>query len=152
AEAIQAKRRGRAVIVSHQTPPFAPAGLHDEMRDLHERIGEYIQLDDGAVRERTAARIRELVVLSNLHRDMGWDEDAMQKDFATFLTALHEHVEELARHTMPLGLHTFGEPASPENRLATVMQQLGEPFHRRLGVEPGPVFAADFKALQGSAP
>ncbi|GAO27173.1 cobaltochelatase [Alicycliphilus sp. B1] len=28
-EATQAKRRGRATIVSHQTPPFAPGGLHD---------------------------------------------------------------------------------------------------------------------------
>ncbi|OZN80847.1 cobalamin biosynthesis protein CobN, partial [Pseudomonas aeruginosa] len=33
-EAIQARRRGRAVTVSHQTPSFAPAGLYDELRDL----------------------------------------------------------------------------------------------------------------------
>jgi cobaltochelatase CobN len=30
-EATQAKRRGRAVIISHQTPPLTPAGLHERL-------------------------------------------------------------------------------------------------------------------------
>lgn len=152
AEAIQAKRRGRAVTVSHQTPPFAPAGLYDELRDLHAKIHEYIQLDDGAVRDRTAAQIRERVIRANLHRDIGWDEARMESEFPAFLSVLHDHVHELARHAMPLGLHTFGEPAPPEHRLATVMQQLGEPFYRRLGTEPDEFFASDFKMLQDSPP
>ncbi len=152
AEAIQAKRRGRAVIVSHQTPPFAPAGLYDELRDLHAKIHEYIQLDDGAVRDRTAAQIRDMVVRANMHRDIGWDEARMEAEFPAFLSALHDHVHELARHAMPLGLHTFGKPASPEHRLVTVMQQLGESFYRRLGTEPDEFFATDFKALEDSPP
>lgn len=152
AEAIQAKRRGRAVTISHQTPPFAPAGLYDELRDLHARIHEYSQLDEGAVRERTAADIRTAVVAANLHRDMGWTEDRMQADFSAFLPALHDHMHDIARHAMPLGLHTFGEPAAPEHRLSTAMQQLGDPFYRRLGVEPDEVFAEDFKALRTSRP
>jgi cobaltochelatase CobN len=152
AEAIQAKRRGRAVIVSHQTPPFAPAGLYDELRDLHAKIHEYIQLDDGAVRDRTAVQIRDMVVRANMHRDIGWDEARMETEFPAFLSALHDHVHELARHAMPLGLHTFGKPASPEHRLVTVMQQLGEPFYRQLGTEPDEFFAADLKALEDSPP
>lgn len=152
AEAIQAKRRGRAVTVSHQTPPFAPAGLYDELRDLHAAIHEYIQLDDGAVRDRTAAQIRDMAARANMHRDMDWDETRMQAEFPAFLSALHDHVHELAHHAMPLGLHTFGEPASPDYRLATVMQQLGPPFYRRLGAEPDEFFATDFKALQDSPP
>lgn len=152
AEAIQAKRRGRAVTVSHQTPSFAPAGLYDELRDLHAKIHEYIQLDDGAVRDRTAAQIRDMVVRANMHRDMGWGETKMQSQFPAFLSALHDHVHELAQHAMPLGLHTFGEPALPEHRLLTVMQQLGAPFYRRLGTEPDEFFAIDFKALQDSPP
>lgn len=151
AEAIQAKRRGRAVTVSHQTPPFAPAGLYDELRDLHAAIHEYVQLDEGAVRDRTAAQIRDRVLRANMHRDMSWDETRMEADFPAFLSALHDHVHELAGHAMPLGLHTFGEPASPEHRLLTVMQQLGQPFYRHLGSEPDEFFATDFKALQHSA-
>lgn len=152
AEAIQAKRRGRAVTVSHQTPPFAPAGLYDELRDLHAKIHEFIQLDDGSVRDQTAAQIRAIAIKSHLNRDMGWDEPRMASDFPAFLSVLHDQVHELARQSMPLGLHTFGEPAARENRIATVMQQLGEPFYRLVGSEPDELFATDFKSLQASAP
>jgi cobaltochelatase CobN len=51
-----------------------------------------------------------------------------------------------------LGLHTFGEAPSPEHRISTVMQQLGEPFYRLLGTEPGEFFATDNNALQASPP
>ncbi|MEH2533606.1 cobaltochelatase CobN [Bradyrhizobium sp. AZCC 1588] len=152
AEAIQAKRRGRAVTVSHQTPPFSPAGLYDELRDLHAKIHEHAQLDEGAVRDRVAAQLRKTVLAANMHRDMGWSEQRMQDDFAAFLAELHDHVHALADHAMPHGLHTFGEPASDEERVATVMQQLGTPFYRKLGADPKEFFAVDSSKLQDSPP
>ena len=151
-EAIQAKRRGRAVTVSHQTPAFAPAGLYDELRDLHALIHEHGQLTDGTVRDSTAARIREAAIKSDLHNDLGWEPAAMEADFDGFLSALHDHLHELARHAMPLGLHSFGEPSAPEHRLSTVMQQLGEPLYRRLGLDPTEVFVEDFRALRETPP
>jgi cobaltochelatase CobN len=50
-EATQAKRRGRATIISHQTPPFAPGGLHDA--DAHARPAAPVAgAGRGAVRDR----------------------------------------------------------------------------------------------------
>lgn len=151
-EAVQAKRRGRAVTVSHQTPAFAPAGLYDELRDLHATIHEYLQLDDGQVRQATAAQIRQAALDAGIAADMGWDAARMQADFPAFFDALHDHLHELARATMPLGLHTFGQPAAPEHQLSTVMQQLGEPYYRALGLDPQEVFAGDYAQLQASTP
>lgn len=151
-EAVQAKRRGRAVIVSHQTPAFAPAGLYDELRDLHALVHEYMQLDEGGVRDRTADAIRDAALAAGIAGDMGWERAAIGADFATFFSSLHDQLHELARSTMPLGLHTFGEPAAPEHRLSTVMQQLGEPYYRALGLDPQEVFAEDFRELQHGAP
>ncbi|HGP1216276.1 TPA: cobaltochelatase subunit CobN [Pseudomonas aeruginosa] len=147
-EAIQARRRGRAVTVSHQTPSFAPAGLYDELRDLHQLIHEYQQLDEGAVRERSAEQIRAAVRAAHMNDDLGWSEAAMREDFPAFLGVLHDHLHRLAGSAMPLGLHTFGVAASPELRLGTVMQQLGEPYYRALGLDPDELFAADFRALR----
>jgi cobaltochelatase CobN len=152
AEAIQAKRRGRAVIISHQTPPFVPAGLYAELRDLPAKIQEHAQLDDGAVRDATAAAVRKAVISANLHRDVGWTEERMLADFPAFLSELHDHIEELALRAMPLGLHTFGEPASPEHRLMTVMQQLSKPFYDRVGAPPKELVATDLEALKESKP
>ena len=153
-EAIQARRRGRAVTISHQTPPFAPAGLYDEMRDLHALIHQYQQLDQGAVRETTSERIRQQALDSHLQDDLGWDAARMSEDFPGFLAALHDHLHDLAQANTPLGLHTFGEPALPEYRLATVLQQLGEPYLQALGLhehdrEP---LVSDFAGLQASLP
>lgn len=149
-EAIQAKRRGRAVTISHQTPPFAPAGLYDELRDLHALIHEYDQLDVGPVRDRTAGQIQALARSSGLAGDMGWSDARLGAEFPVFLLALHDHLHALAATATPLGLHTFGEAAEVELRAATVMQQLGEPYYRRLGLDPKEVFAEDFGALKTS--
>lgn len=151
-EAVQAKRRGRAVIVSHQTPAFAPAGLYDELRDLHALVHEYMQLDEGSARQHTADAIRDAAVTAGIASDMGWERATIDADFDTFFTALHDQLHELARSAMPLGLHTFGEPAAPEHRLSVVMQQLGEPYYRALGLDPQEVFAEDFRQLQESEP
>lgn len=151
-EAVQAKRRGRAVIVSHQTPAFAPAGLYDELRDLHALVHEYMQLDEGGVRQRTADTIRDAAVAAGIAGDMGWDHATISADFHMFFTALHDQLHELARSVMPLGLHTFGEAAAPENRLSVVMQQLGDSYYRALGLDPQEVFAEDFAELQKSDP
>lgn len=151
-EAIQAKRRGRAVIVSHQTPPFAPAGLYDELRDMHRLIHEYQQLDEGAVRERSEAEIVDAAIKVNMHADLGWSEAAARQDFAGFLPALHDHLHELARAAMPLGLHSFGLPSDPDHRLTTIMQQLGKPFYDAVGAGSDELFVDDYAKLKEKAP
>ncbi|ARP93124.1 cobaltochelatase subunit CobN [Bordetella genomosp. 13] len=146
-EAIQAKRRGRAVTISHQTPPFAPAGLYDQLRDLHHLIHEYQQLEEGGVRERVAGQIRAQAVASHLNDDLGWTAAQAEQDFDGFMQAIHDHLHELARTAMPLGLHTFGQPATPEHRASTIMQQLGDPFQKALGMNEEAMLVPDPQAL-----
>jgi len=127
-EALQAKRRGRAVTISHQTPPFAPSGLYKELADVHALLHELMQLDPGAVRDRTAENLRRLIVDNALNKDIDWDEPAMRKDFDGFLQVFHHHLHELSQQSVPLGLHTLGTPPEPTHRLKTVLQQLGKEF------------------------
>lgn len=150
AEAIQAKRRGRAVTISHQTPPFAPAGLYDQLRDLHHLIHEYQQLDEGMVRLQVSKQIAAAAMDAQLHEDLGWTPQRVEQDFDAFLRNLHDHLHELARTAMPLGLHTFGVAASPEHRVSTIMQQLGQPFYEALGAAGDELFVDDYAALQAT--
>ncbi|MFT4090490.1 MAG: cobaltochelatase subunit CobN [Asticcacaulis sp.] len=152
AEAIQAKRRGRALTVSHQTPPFAPSGLYDELRDIHALIHEYAQLEPGGVRDRVEASILDKALANNMHKDIGWTEAAARADFGGFYIALHDHLHELARSNVPLGLHRFGEAPAPEHRLMTVMQALGKPYLSALGLDPNEAFAEDFEAIRQGKP
>lgn len=127
-EAVQTKRRGRAVNISHQTPPFAPAGLHDELTQLHDQLHAWLAQDDGAVKDKLRAQLTAGVTRQNIHRDMGWTSARIEADFRSFVDALHDHLHELAQMAQPLGLHTFGKGADEKWRLATVMMMLGRPF------------------------
>ncbi|MBQ1497201.1 MAG: cobaltochelatase subunit CobN [Sphingomonas sp.] len=152
AEAIQARRRGRAVTISHQTPAFGPSGLYEELRDIHALIHQYAQLDDGGVRDRVAGEIRAKAAAAHLDRDIGWDAAAIDRDFPGYYAALHDHLHQVARTAIPLGLHSFGEPASAEHRLTTVMQQLGPAYLEALGQDPVEAFAEDFDAIRQGRP
>lgn len=152
AEALQARRRGRAVTISHQTPAFAPSGLYDELRDIHHLVHEYVQLDEGAARQKTAREIVDAAVATDMHADLGWSEEAARADFDAFLSVLHDHLHELARTAMPLGLHDFGKPSNPDHRLVTVMQQLGQPFYEEVGSSGSELFVDDFAKLKETTP
>ena len=158
-EAQQAKRRGRAVIVSHQTPPFRPAGLHAQVTAVHDLLHAWLAQDEGAVKERIKADLLSAVAAGRIHRDMGWPLARASDEFPAFVEQLHNHLHELAETAQPLGLHTLGKAPDEPHRLATVLLMLGRPFWeaaaRHAGVRPEEVDEAvvgDYGQLAQSAP
>ncbi|MCC5867727.1 MAG: cobaltochelatase subunit CobN [Gammaproteobacteria bacterium] len=152
-EALQARRRGRAVTISHQTPPFAPAGLHGELLELHDLIHEWEMLDEGPVRASAERSIIERVGEGTIYRDLGWTPEAMAADFIAFEHDLHLYLHELASDAQPLGLHVFGSHPTPERRVAMLMQMLGEPLIDALEVEePEELFVDDYRKVASTPP
>lgn len=152
-EAIQAKRRGRAVIVSHQTPPFRPAGLHTDLTHLHDQLHAYLAQDDGAVKDALAADILARSRSMHVFEDMGWTEARARAGFPAYLDALHIHLHELASTLQPYGLHTFGQSQDTGLRLYTTMAMLGKDWLRRVFPdEPEELFAVDYAQLAQTAP
>jgi len=146
-EAMQTKRRGRATVISHQTPPFAPSGFYDELTDIHDLMHEYLQLETGSVRDETLKAMVEHVVKANLHKDLEWTQANIEKKSDVFIGVLHDHLHLLAQAATPIGLHTFGESASEPYRIATIMQQLGSEYYQALGLDSEEMFAEDIEAL-----
>lgn len=152
-EAIQAKRRGRAVIVSHQTPPFRPAGLHTDLTQLHDQLHAYLAQDDGAVKDTLAADILSRSRSMHVFEDMGWTEARARAGFAAYLDALHIHLHELGGTLQPYGLHTFGQSQDQGLRLYTTMAMLGRDWLTRVFPdEPEELFAVDYAQLSKTAP
>lgn len=152
AEAIHVKRRGRGVIVSHQTPPFSPAGLSDDFVAINDQIREYQSVDEGLVKANNRALIIDQAVRMNIHGDLGWKVADLEAGFDEFLREIEDYLEELGMAMQPLGLHSFGQTALPEHRVSTVMQMLGQQLYEHLGVAPGEVFRDDYRSLLESAP
>ena len=152
-EALQARRRGQAVTISHQTPPFAPAGLHGELLEVHDLLHEWQLLDEGPVRARTEDAIVASISEGSLYRDLGWEPLDIEADFPAFQHDLHLYLHELAVDAQPLGLHVFGSYPEPGHRVSTLMQMLGEDLYAALNLEdPSELFVDDYTQLAGSEP
>lgn len=152
-EAIHVKRRGRGVIISHQTPPFSPAGLSDDFVAINDLIREYQLLDEGPVKANSRELIIDQAVRMNIHQDMAWSVADLHRDFEAFLRDIEDYLEELGMAMQPLGLHTIGQRAQDEHLASTLMQMLGEPLYRAFGHErPGELLRLDYRELQQTRP
>ena len=108
-EGLQAKRRGRGVIIDHLTPVFKKSGLFMEYRKLAGLIESYnVSLTKN---EKLAAE--KLKRVKSLIEKLGIDSDL---DIKEINEDAIEHVEhyliEVAESLIPYGLHSFG--LSPE--------------------------------------
>lgn len=104
-EGLQAKRRGRGVIIDHLTPVFKKSGIHMEYRKLAGLIEDYnIALNrDENVAEEKMKRARTLIQKLGIHKDLGLekiDEEAMEE--------IEHYLLEIGQTMVPYGLHSFG--------------------------------------------
>ncbi|MFH1044138.1 MAG: cobaltochelatase subunit CobN [Pseudomonadota bacterium] len=115
-EALQAKRRGMATVISHLTPALDKAGLNPELKELVGLISDYgVAKEKGtlapdAIRADIAARATKMGLLKDL--DLTTVDDAA-------IDAMEHYIKEVEEKRSPFGLHTFGVAPAPEQRRAT---------------------------------
>ncbi len=130
-EAMQAKRRGRATMISHLTPGFAKAGLYAEVAKLNELISNYMMLEQGQTKQNTQTNIIALAEQLNILTDLKLNKEAVTTNFAIDVIAIQDHLNELAQQSQPLGVHTFGLLPETTHLYTTILQMLGDEFTER---------------------
>ncbi|MDA3971852.1 MAG: cobaltochelatase subunit CobN [Desulfobulbaceae bacterium] len=108
-EGIQAKRRGRGVIIDHLIPPLKKGGSYMEYRELTGAIDAYhnAQALDEALAGEKLKTVHQLIRKLALDKDLGLnelDDEAIEE--------VEHYILELQEKLIPYGLHTFG--VSPE--------------------------------------
>lgn len=117
-EALQAKRRGMATIVSYMTPPFDRAGVNPDLMSLSEQIasvqigGDKGSLAVEALRDDVAARAKKMGLLKDLSIELPPGAGLTDEQ----LEDIEHHVATIRAQHTPFGLHTFGVAASEEWR------------------------------------
>ena len=126
-EGIQAKRRGRGVIISHLTPPLKEAGLHQEYSRMAELINEY-ELARARASDTAPVKYAELMDLvdsTGIMKDIASDSqqqhdhdshdssaaiphDQHQDEQDEQVHLLGHYLEEIKANLMPYGMHHFG--------------------------------------------
>ena len=132
-EAMQAKRRGRATMISHLTPGFAKAGLYMEVSELHEKIANYMMLEQGQTKANTKAEIIEMAEKLNMLNDLSLDKATFVAEFDEKLPKVQDHLNALAQMSQPLGVHIFGKLPVDAHLYTTMLQMLGDDFTERAG-------------------
>lgn len=130
-EAMQAKRRGRATMISHLTPGFAKAGLYSDIAILNDKITNYLMLSQGQTRANTQAEIVNLAEELNMLNDLSLERSVLEADFDQYLSKIQDHLHALAQMSQPLGVHIFGDLPVQAHLYSTMLQMLGEDFTQR---------------------
>ncbi|MCD6527620.1 MAG: cobaltochelatase subunit CobN [Desulfuromonas sp.] len=116
-EGIQAKRRGRGVIIGHLTPPMKEADLYNEYAQLKKLMEKY-ELAKARGGSTAAAYLEELSALATklgLLKDLG-----LERFDAEAVMALDGFLHEIDTNSLPYGIHTFGTPYSQQAARDTV--------------------------------
>ncbi len=113
-EGIQAKRRGRGVVIDHAVPPFKQGGEYGEYSKLAALISEYETSGSDKIRSAKLERIGEMVLNLGLDKDLELS-DVKEED----LEKIEHYLLTLKTQMVPYGLHTFGISPSGEGLIET---------------------------------
>jgi cobaltochelatase CobN len=104
-EGIQAKRRGRGVIVDHNIPPLMKAGIYEEYRELTNLIDEYNKAlpRSEELAKQKFKRIKAMVKELTLDKDLLLEEVTEES-----MEEIEHYLMDLQEANVPYGMHTFG--------------------------------------------
>ncbi|SDU32380.1 cobaltochelatase subunit CobN [Desulfobacula phenolica] len=122
-EGIQAKRRGRGVIIDYLIPAMKKAGTYEEYGELGGLISEY---NDTLSRSPELAN-QKYKRIEAMAAKLGLLEDLMIKKFdEASIEAVEHYLLELQEANLPYGLHTFGTSPTGE-----ALEEFSQLIHER---------------------
>ncbi len=152
-EGVQAKRRGRGVVIDHLTPPMLEADLHNEYREMHDLFHKY----ENAKANGSETAAEYMNMMSKLVEETGIANDlSIEKLDEEAMEQIHLFLHEIDTNALPYGLHTYGKAYDPEAAAETVrliMNQnpQADPEQVRKDLDASPVDEMDnlIRALDG---
>ena len=121
AEAIQAKRRGFAVIISHLTSPMSYTHLYGNLSVAANLANDYAANPNAG----TANKLRDLIIKNDYYTNLGLSKDEVKTIAASSLVEkVNKFLVEMQSTLYPLGLHALGQFWSEQDLASTVSAML----------------------------
>ena len=122
-EGTQAKRRGHAVIIDHLLPPMTRADTYDDLARLESLLDEYAQIAalDPAKLPAIRAKVWDLLVRAEIHRDLGVDGRPEEEAFDDLILGVDGYLCELKDAQIRGGLHVLGQAPEGEAEVDMVL-------------------------------
>ena len=106
-EAIIAKRRSNAVLLTYLTPPYAESGMHQKYNALHNDLHK-------ALTGAAIPALKQRIMKEGLHRVLGIDSALTKALTHEELERIDSHLEELMNEKMQGAYYTLGQPYTEE--------------------------------------
>ena len=106
-EAVIAKRRSHAVIMTYLTPPYAESGMRQKYNQLHQDIHK-------ALNGQAMPSVKQRIVAEGLHRALGIDSIPGKALTRDELERIDTHIEELMDERMQGAYYILGQPYTEE--------------------------------------
>ena len=128
-EALIAKRRTYASLVSHLTAPFMESGVRNDYRQLSETVKTYFhQLEHGQSADKAAAAVKQMAVQMGLHRPLELDSTAAAVWSEDEITRVDNFAEELSEEKMMGRPYVLGTPYEPQSIESSVYSMCVDPI------------------------
>ena len=115
-EAIQAKRRGFAVIISHLTSPMSYTHLYGNLTLMANSLDN-------------PDRLRKLIIDNDYSTNLGMTKEEVQGlSNDMLIQKVNDFLTSMQSTLYPLGLHALGEPWSEEDIASTVSAMLSQDY------------------------
>ena len=120
-EAIQAKRRGFAVIISHLTSPMAFTHLYANLTALATFVNDYDNAKEDSQKQVIAQKIKDMIISNDYSANLGLNKSDVEAISADLLIKkVNEFLKSTQDTLYPLGLHALGEYWSEADLANTV--------------------------------
>ena len=120
-EAIIAKRRSHAVILTYLTAPYAESGLKKKYAVLHDNIHKAVASGQ------TTIALKRAIIDEGIHRALGLDSMPTTPYTIEQLEHIESHLDELMNEKMQGAYYTLGQPYTSEQLLQTAKAMNSDP-------------------------
>ncbi|WP_165068972.1 cobaltochelatase subunit CobN [Paludisphaera rhizosphaerae] len=122
-EAVIAKRRSYATLVSHLTPPFAESDLYGPLKELQTAIGSWQSTSDETLKAELVATITRVVREQKIDKDLKLPESSTPLD-ENQIEQVHDYLMTVGLEKITRGLYTLGVPY-PQDRVLETARLMG---------------------------
>lgn len=130
-EAMTAKRRSYAGILSHLTPAFTESGIRGQYKELEEAIGRYYKAQaagDSAQSSELSEKVKKLTVGMGIHRDLRLDSLRSGGYTGDEIARIDRFAEELSNEKITGENYTLGKAYRPERIESSIYAMCTDPI------------------------
>ena len=128
-EAIQAKRRGFAVLISHLTSPLSYTHLYANLTVVAKLVDQYLSSNDQNSKDEISMELRNLIIDNDYSMNLGLTkEDVLNLAADSLVDKVNTFLLSTQSTIYPLGLHAIGQYWNEQDLASTVSVMMSFDF------------------------